>query len=66
MKALLGCRGFDVTQEHGLGFGAVFRDAAPEAIGFERREKTLHRGGVIIKSIAAMLGEMKLFQITKA
>jgi hypothetical protein len=66
MKALLGCRGFDVTQEHGLGFGAVFRDAAPEAIGFERREKALHRGGVIIKSIAAMLGEMKLFQITKA
>jgi len=66
MKALLGCRGFDVTKEHGLGFGAVFRDAAPEVFGFERREKALYRGVVIIAGIAAMLGEMKLFQLTKA
>ena len=44
-----------------MGFGAVFRDAASEAFGFERREKALHPGGVIIAGIAAMLREMKLF-----
>src|SRR5271165_5423613 len=46
--------------------GAVFRDADPEAFGFERREEALHHGVVIIAGIAAMLGEMKLFQLTKA
>jgi len=46
--------------------GAVFRDADPEAFGFERREEALHHGVVTIACIAAMLGEMKLFQLTKA
>src|SRR5271166_1912574 len=51
-EGALSCRGFDIRAW--LGLRSVFR------------EKALHRGVVIIAGIAAMLGEMKLFQLTKA
>ena len=49
--------GFDIINEHGLGFGAVFRDFVVEAFGFERSEKTLRCRVIVTAGLAAHAGQ---------